>query len=119
MAKAPGDSVVVEAPKVEHKDAQFTIGVRRRIPSKTIGPVITKFLKQAEKHLAVRGIQISGAPFFRFHCINMGTEFDLEIGYLCKSVVPSEGEFVANILPAGNYATLKYAGKNRQQAVAG
>ena len=113
MAQAPGNSVVVESPKVEHKGTQFTIGIRKRIPSKTIASAIPKFLKQTEKYLSLKGIAISGAPFFRFHSINMGIEYDLEVGFLCKSVMESDGEFVANTLPDGNYATLIYAGKNR------
>jgi hypothetical protein len=43
----------------------------------------------------------------------MGIEYDLEVGFLCKSRMESEGEFVSNTFPDGNYATLKYAGKNR------
>ncbi len=113
MAKALGDSVIVESPKVEKKGKQFTIGVRQRIPSKTIASAIPKFLKQTEKYLAAQNIEVSGPPFFRFHSINMGTEYDLEVGYLCKSAVKADGELVSNILPAGKYATLKYAGKNR------
>lgn len=113
MAKSLGDSVIVEKPKVERKGKQYTIGIRKRIPSKTIASAIPKFLKQTEKYLSIKGIQISGAPFFRFHSINMGTEYDLEVGFLCKSKLKSDGEFVSNTLPEGRYATLKYAGKNR------
>jgi len=113
MAKALGNSVVVENPKVELKGTQFTIGMRKRIPSKTIASAIPKYLKQTEKYLSLKGIPVSGAPFFRFYSINMGVEYDLEIGFLCKSAIESEGEFVSNTFPEGNYATLKYAGKNR------
>ena len=55
MAKALGNSVVLESPKVEHKDTQFTIGIRKRIPSKTIASAIPKFLKQTEKYLSMKG----------------------------------------------------------------
>src|SRR5512145_2751268 len=89
MTKPLGDSVIVESPKVEHKGAQFTIGIRKRIPSKTIASAIPKFLKQMEKFLSAKGLQISGAPFFRFHSINMGIEYDLEVGFLCKSRMES------------------------------
>lgn len=113
MAKPLGDSVVVESPKVERKRAQLTIGIRQRIPSKTIAAAVPKFLKLTKKYLAGKGLMVSGAPFFRFHSINMGVEYDLEVGYLCKTKVKADGDFVSNTLPAGRYATLKYAGKNR------
>lgn len=113
MAKALDNSVIVENPKVEHKSKQFTVGIRKRIPSKTIASAIPKFLKQTEQYLSTKNIQVSGLPFFRFHSINMGIEYDLEVGFFCESAVKTEGEFVSNIVPAGKYATLKYAGKNR------
>lgn len=113
MVKPLGDSVIVESPKVEHKGTQFTIGIRKTIPSKTIASEIPKLLKQTKKFLSMNGFQISGSPFFRFHSINMGIEYDLEVGFLCKSKIESVGEFVSNTFPEGNYATLKYAGKNR------
>ena len=53
MTKPLGDSVIVESPKVEHKGTQFTIGIRKRIPSKTIASAIPKFLKQTKKYLSV------------------------------------------------------------------
>lgn len=113
MAKALGNSVVIEQPKVERKRRQFTIGIRKRIPSKTIASAIPKFLKQTKNYLSSKGISISGAPFFRFHSINMGVEYDLEVGFLCVAQLQAEGEFVANTFPDGNYASLTYAGKNR------
>ena len=51
MAKALENSVVVESPKIEQKDTQFTIGIRNRIPSKTIAAAIPKYIKQKEKYL--------------------------------------------------------------------
>lgn len=113
MAKALGNSVIVENPKIESKGTQFTIGIRKRIPSKTIASAIPKFLKQTAKYLSMKGVQRSGSPFFRFHSINMGVEYDLEVGFLCQSDIEAGGEFVSNTFPKGNYATLKYAGKNR------
>ena len=113
MAKALGDSVVVEAPKVEQKPLQHTIGIRSWIPSKTIGPSITKFLDQTKAKLLAAGIADFGQPFFRFHCINMGTEFEIEVGYLTASALPPIAGLVTNSFPAARYTTLKYAGKNR------
>jgi effector-binding domain-containing protein len=113
MAKPLGDSVVVESAKVEHKRAQATFGVRRRIPSKTIASAIPRMLELTRKYLAKIGVDSYTAPFFRFHAINMGVEYDLEVGYLCAESVPPDREFVSNVLPEGKYVTLKYAGKNR------
>ena len=113
MAKPLGLSVIVEAPKFEQRAARHTIGVRKRIPSKTLGSTISKILQQTRASLAAQGLAVSGPPFFRFHCINMGVEFDLEAGYISSEKIPGGGELLSNELPAGNYVSLKYAGKNR------
>jgi effector-binding domain-containing protein len=113
VAKPLDASVIIEQPRVEQKDTQFTIGIRKRILSKTIASAIPNLLKQTETTLASRGFAIPGAPFFRFHSINMGVEYDFEVGFLCKSMMETHGIIVANTLPGGNYVTIKYAGKNR------
>jgi hypothetical protein len=113
MAKPLGSSVVVEGPKVKHKERQFTIGVRRRIPSSAIAAAVPRMLKQTMNYLQAEGLRSRGAPFFRFYWISMGVAYDIEVGYFCSRLLPSRGEFVAGTLPAGSYVTLKYMGKNR------
>jgi hypothetical protein len=113
MSKLLGDSVVVEQPRIEDKELQYTIGFRRRIPTKTIAGTIPKLLAAAKKILAAEGVRNFGKPFFRFYSIAMGKEYDLEVGYLTEAVVKDCGGMIANAFPAAKYATLKYAGKNR------
>ena len=113
MAKALGNTVVVESPRMGYREAQLTVGVRKRIPSKTIASAIPKMLRLVQQSLDSRGLSAGGPPFFRFHCINMGVEYDLEVGYLSAREIPSSGEVFSSQLPAGKYVSLKYAGKNR------
>jgi hypothetical protein len=113
VAKELGGSVIVEEPKLVEKGLQNTIGIRERIPSKTIGAAIPRLLAKTKKLLVGAGVGIPGRPFFRFHSINMGVEYDLEVGYLCTGTLRSIEGLTPNVFPAGKYVTLKYAGKNR------
>lgn len=88
MNKELGDSVIVEKPKLEKKVLQKTIGIRERIPSKTIASAIPRLLAKTRKLLDGSGIGVTGKPFFRFHSINMGVEYDLEVGYLNAKIRP-------------------------------
>jgi len=113
MAKALGDSVVVEPPKIIQKPIQFTVGIRSWIVSKTLGGSISKLMSDTKKRLQAAGVAGWGQPFFRFHCINMGVEFEIEAGYLTQSELSPIPGLIINNFPAASYTSLKYAGKNR------
>lgn len=113
MTKLLGASVVIENPKIERKESQPTVGVRRWIPSKTIASAIPKMLVQTKKYLSSQDLAVTGPPFFRFHCINMGVAYDLEVGYIIGVQIALTGEVFSSQLPAGMYVCLKYVGKNR------
>lgn len=113
MAKALGNSIIVEAPKLEEKLVQHTIGIRELIPSKTIAAAIPRLLAKTRKLLAGAGLDVPGKPFFRFHSINMAVQYDIEVGYLCDTPAMIIEGLIQNFFPPGKYVTLKYAGKNR------
>jgi effector-binding domain-containing protein len=60
--------------------------------------------------LGERGIAPAGAPFIRYHVINMETRMDIEIGVPVDHAVPGDGRVNAGVLPAGRYAALVYTG---------
>lgn len=53
-----------------------------------------------------------GRPFFRFHSINMGVTYDIEIGYLLVGDLPNTVGLLLGKIPQGTYACLRYLGKN-------
>lgn len=113
MAKELGGSVIVEEPKLVEKRLQNTVGIRERIPSKTIAAAIPRLLAITKKLLIGAGADIPGQPFFRFHSINMGVEYDLEVGYLCMGALMNIEGLTQSFFPSGKYVALRYAGKNR------
>ncbi len=113
MAKPLGDSVVVKEPWVAVRDSAQTIGVRKVIPTQTAAGEITRSLALVKRAVEARAPQCLGQPFFRFHSINMGVTYDIEIGYLLLGQLPDTAGLLLGEIPQGRYACLQYLGKNR------
>ena len=88
------------------------MGVRLWIPSKDLSTWTTKLLKELRKWMTAEGLEATGPAFHRFYVINMGTEFDLEVGVPVAAVVVGDDRVKPNIIPAGRYAELTYTGRN-------
>ena len=113
MSSKIQESVVLTQPKLEQRKKMFTIGIRKKIPSKTIASTIPKLMNQTKKWLLDHQVSSWGKPFFRFYMINMGTEYDLEVGYLISNPIAGDETVKGNEIPAGTYGVLQYKGKNR------
>jgi effector-binding domain-containing protein len=103
---------VLTVPKVESRDEQPYVGVRLWIPSKDLSTWTTKLLKELHTWMSRQGIEPAGPAFHRFHVINMGTEFDLEVGVPVCTVVPGDDRVRPDVIPSGRYANLTYTGRN-------
>ena len=61
-----------------------------------------------------QGVAPAGAPFIRYHVINMAANMDVELGVPVASAIASaeagDGRVRAGVLPAGRYAALVYTG---------
>ncbi|GAA2874335.1 DNA gyrase inhibitor [Actinoplanes cyaneus] len=60
--------------------------------------------------LGERGIQITGAPFFRYRMIDMAAEMVVEAGIPVAGRAPVEPPDFMDTLPAGRYATVSHVG---------
>jgi effector-binding domain-containing protein len=88
------------------------MGIRLWIPSKDLSTWTTRLLKELRRWLLAQGLEASGPAFHRFYVINMGTEFELEVGVPVVTGAPGDGRVNASLLPAGRYANLTYTGRN-------
>lgn len=103
---------VTTEPKIEARPEQPYMGIRLWIPSKELSGWTTKLSKELTKWLEKEGIKATGPIFHRFYVINMGTEFDLEVGIPVAATVPGDDRVKPNVIVAGNYANLTYTGRN-------
>lgn len=97
-------------PTVETRAAVRYFGIRVRVPVSDFSHVIP------EKHDAIfdwlkeEGIEPTGAPFIRYHVINMQGLMDIELGVPADTSVAGAADIAAGVLPAGQYARLIYTG---------
>jgi len=99
-------------PKIEARAEQPYMGIRLWIPSKDLSTWTTKLLKELRKWMTAEGLEATGPAFHRFYVINMGTEFELEVGVPVAKVLAGDDRVRPDIIPAGRYANLTYTGRN-------
>lgn len=103
---------VTTEPTIDSRAEQPYVGIRLWIPSKDLSTWTTKLLKELRKWMAAEGLDATGPGFHRFYVINMGTEFELEVGVPVGVAVVGDDRVKPGILPAGRYANLTYTGRN-------
>lgn len=113
MAKPLGNSVVVKQPWIEVRGSTETVGIRNVIPTKAVAGEISRTFASVKRSVGEVESSCLGRPFFRFHSINMGVTYDIEIGYLLVGKLPHTAGLLLGNIPQGTYACLRYLGKNR------
>jgi effector-binding domain-containing protein len=100
----------ITEPKLEDRTDQHYVGVRTLAAIPELPTVIPQLLGEVFAWLGKQGVAPAGAPFMRFHVINMESKMDIEMGVPVTSALPGNGRVSAGVLPAGRYATLIYTG---------
>jgi effector-binding domain-containing protein len=109
--------MITTQPALKDLDERHYVGIRAQVPMKELPNVIPRFLGQVFAWLAKEGIAPAGAPFIRYHVINMKSNLDVELGVPVASAQSGDGVVAAGVLPAGRYAALVYSGvKNGMKA---
>ncbi len=102
---------MISQPKIETRSEQPYAAIRVQVAMQDLGPVLIPQLhKEVRIWLNKQGMQPSGAPFIRYHVINMLGKLDVAIGWPVSSVLTGDGRIVADVIPAGRYAVLIYTG---------
>jgi effector-binding domain-containing protein len=103
---------VTTVPTIDSRDEQPYVGIRLWIPTKDLSTWTTKLLKELRKWMSAQSLESAGPAFHRFYVINMGTEFELEVGVPVATAVAGDDRVKAGIIPTGRYANLTYTGRN-------
>jgi effector-binding domain-containing protein len=97
-------------PKVEERAEQPYMGIRTQVPMRELKIAIPQLLDEVFAWLAKQGVEPAGAPFTRYHVIDMKNKLDVEMGVPVASALSGDGRVSAGVLPAGRYAALVYTG---------
>jgi len=97
-------------PKIEDRKAQPYVGIRTQVPMEQLPVVIPQFIGEVAGWLGKQSVSPAGAPFIRYHVINMPGRLDVEVGWPVARPMSGDGRVSAGVLPAGRYAALIYTG---------
>ncbi len=98
-------------PKISEREAQHYMGIRTQVTIKEMGEgVIPQLHREVLTWLKKQDVAPTGAPFLRFHVINMEAKMDIEMGWPVARALPGHNRIRAGVLSAGRYASLIYTG---------
>lgn len=100
---------MITEPKLEDRDAQHYVGIRSQVTMQEL-PMAMDQLGEVFRWLKSKGGAPIGAPFIRYLVINMEAKLEIDVAVPVASAMTGEGHMIADVLPAGRYVTLLYAG---------
>lgn len=95
-------------PKIDHREAQPYMGIRKSIKMDEMDKVIPEYIDEIMAWLNTEGIASTGAPFMRYYVINMSDLLDVELAFPVAEALQGTDRIKAGVLPAGRYASLIY-----------
>lgn len=98
----------ITQPKLEHRNEQPYAGIRTQARSQEFPIIIPQLLDEIFGWLGEQGIEPDGAPFMRYHVINMEAKMDVELGVPVATTLSGNGRILGGSLPSGQYASLVY-----------
>jgi effector-binding domain-containing protein len=95
---------------IDERPQQCYMGIRTQTPMKGMFKVVDKLFKEMNTWLKAHKVELSGAPFLRYHVIDMEGEMDIEVGFPVATALEGDDRVKPQMLPAGRYASLVYIG---------
>jgi effector-binding domain-containing protein len=105
-----GECLMITEPKLEDRNEQHYLGIRAQVIMKELPTVIPQLLGEVFAWLGKQGVAPVGAPFIRYHVINMKSKLDIEMGVPVVSTLSGDDRISGGVLRAGRYAALVYTG---------
>ncbi|MFC0105037.1 GyrI-like domain-containing protein [Kibdelosporangium aridum] len=96
-------------PEIVERAEQPYVGVRGTVTMETFGKIADR-MPELIGSLLQRGVELAGAPFFRYTRIDMANELEVEAGVPVNAAIPEQGEQFNGVLPAGRYVCLTHIG---------
>jgi effector-binding domain-containing protein len=96
-------------PTLIERPSQPYVGIRDRVTMATLAALIDR-LPEVFQWIGEHGLAPAGAPFFRYHVIDMERELDITVGVPLAAAVEGDEKVGAGELPAGRYLTTAYTG---------
>lgn len=98
-----------DAPEIVQRAAQPYAGISAWVTMAAVGSVADR-IPEIFGWLGGRGVAPAGAPFFRYHVIDMERQLLVEAGLPVASPVDDDGQVRGGTLPAGRFAVMTHTG---------
>ena len=105
---------MITQPKLEDRKAQPYVGIRSQIPMQELPMVIPQRIGEVAAWLEQQSVEPDGPPLVRYHMCpasaDMAGMLDIAIGWPVATALAGNDRIIADVLPAGRYASLVYTG---------
>lgn len=96
--------------EIQQRGEQRYVGIRAQVTLDGVSRAVDQGFPELFGWLGRRGIAPAGAPFIRYHVIDMMSELDIEMGVPVAAPVEGDDRVRAGALPAGRYVVLRHVG---------
>ena len=97
-------------PSVQDRDPQPYAGIRVAVTMPAMPAAIDAAFPELFGWLEATGTTMTGAPFIRYHVIDMAAELDIELAVPVPGPVEPSGRIQPGVLPGGRYVVLLHTG---------
>jgi hypothetical protein len=101
---------IVGTPAIDDRPEIPYSGIRIQTPMKGMFTAVARLRTSLEAWIQRHHVVATGAPFLRYHVIDMAGIMDVSFGIPVAAALPADGQVIADRLPAGRYASLVYQG---------
>jgi hypothetical protein len=87
--------------RIIKRTEQPYVAIRTLTTMQTFGEVVPPLHPEVQGWLRSRGVEVAGAPFFKYNVIDMDRQLEVEAGFPVAVPVAGDGRVLAAVLPAG------------------
>jgi effector-binding domain-containing protein len=99
-----------DQPRIENRAAQPYAGIRMAVTMAGFPAAADSAFPALFAWLGSHGVAPAGAPFIRYHVIDMAGELQIEFGAPVAAPVEGDGQVQPGTAPAGRYLVLRHTG---------
>jgi len=99
-----------DQPRIETRAEQPYAGIRVAVTMAGFPAAADATFPALFAWLGGHGVVPAGAPFIRYHVIDMAAELQVEFGAPVTAPVEGDGQVTPGVVPAGDYLVLRHTG---------
>ncbi len=101
---------MITSPKFEDWAERPYVAIRTQVAMEEMATAPPELHEELFRWLDEQGVTPAGAPFIRYHVIDMAGKLDIALGIPVATPLPGNDRIESGVIPAGRYAALVYTG---------